>query len=69
MSTHSENVTRPEFKHPASIVSGVVPGTVLEAHEPKGVPVREMWQYHKDHMELVSPLNRRKFRVLVVGTL
>ena len=68
MSTHSETVTRPEFQHPASIVPGVVPGTILESHEPKGVPTKEMWQYHKDHMELVSPLNRRKFKVLVVGT-
>ena len=50
MSTHSETVTRPEFQHPASIVPGVVPGTILESHEPKGVPTKEMWQYHKDHM-------------------
>ena len=69
MSTHSETVTRPEFQHPASIVPGVVPGTILESHEPKGVPTKEMWQYHKDHMELVSPLNRRKFKILVVGTI
>ncbi|MCS4489747.1 fumarate reductase/succinate dehydrogenase flavoprotein subunit [Corynebacterium sp. ES2775-CONJ] len=68
MSINSETVTRPEFRHPESIVPGVRPGTILESHEPKGVSTREMWQYHKDHMELVSPLNRRKFRILVVGT-
>ena len=30
--------------------------------------MKDMWQYQKDHMDLVSPLNRRKFTVLVVGT-
>lgn len=68
MSNHAVTEARPEFNHPASIVPGVVPGTVLTANEPTGVSTRDMWQYHKDHMELVSPLNRRKFRVLVVGT-
>ncbi|MCQ9351750.1 fumarate reductase/succinate dehydrogenase flavoprotein subunit [Corynebacterium sp. 153RC1] len=68
MSIHAETTPRPEFNHPVSIVPGVRPGTVLDANEPKGVPTKDMWQYQKDHMELVSPLNRRKFRVLVVGT-
>ena len=68
MSNHAVTEARPEFNHPASIVPGVVPGAVLTANEPTGVSTRDMWQYHKDHMELVSPLNRRKFRVLVVGT-
>ena len=58
----------PDFSHPKSIVDGVSAGRILESHEPHGVPMKDMWNYHKDHMELVSPLNRRKFTVLVVGT-
>lgn len=68
MSIQADTTPRPEFNHPASIVPGVRPGTVLDSAEPKGVPTKDMWEYQKDHMELVSPLNRRKFRVLVVGT-
>lgn len=68
MSTHSETITATQFKHPESVVPGVKAGTVLEAAEPKGVPTKEMWEYQKNHMNLVSPLNRRKFRILVVGT-
>lgn len=68
MSTNNETATRPEFEHPASSVEGVTPGTVLDANEPVGVPTKDMWQHNKDHMNLVSPLNRRKFKVLVVGT-
>ncbi|QNE88804.1 fumarate reductase/succinate dehydrogenase flavoprotein subunit [Corynebacterium incognita] len=60
--------TETAFNHPQSVVEGVTAGAVLDSHEPKGVPMREMWDYQKDHMELVSPLNRRKFEVLVVGT-
>ncbi|WIM67983.1 fumarate reductase/succinate dehydrogenase flavoprotein subunit [Corynebacterium breve] len=66
--TITENAPRAEFNHPASIVDGVSAGTILENAEPKGVPTKDMWEYQKDHMELVSPLNRRKFTVLVVGT-
>ena len=66
--SNTETASRPEFRHPASIVEGVVPGTVLDNAEPKGVPTKEMWDYQKEHMNLVSPLNRRKFKVLVVGT-
>lgn len=58
----------PNFSHPKSIVDGVSAGNILESHEPHGVPMKDMWNYHKDHMDLVSPLNRRKFTVLVVGT-
>ncbi|MGI0541500.1 fumarate reductase/succinate dehydrogenase flavoprotein subunit [Corynebacterium aquatimens] len=46
----------------------MTPGTILENNEPKGIPMRDMWEYQKDHMNLVSPLNRRKFTVIVVGT-
>ncbi len=66
--SNTETVTQPEFTQPASAVPGVAPGTVLDANEPRGVPTKDMWGYQKDHMELVSPLNRRKFTVLVVGT-
>ncbi|WP_312714870.1 fumarate reductase/succinate dehydrogenase flavoprotein subunit [Corynebacterium flavescens] len=59
---------RPDFSQPESIVSGVSLGSILESNEPHGVPMRDMWDYQKDHMELVSPLNRRKFEILVVGT-
>ncbi|MGP6174772.1 fumarate reductase/succinate dehydrogenase flavoprotein subunit [Corynebacterium sp. A21] len=71
MSSNTEAATRPEFEqfsHPASAVAGVVPGTVLNPNEPVGVPTKDMWEYQKDHMNLVSPLNRRKFKILIVGT-
>ncbi len=57
-----------DFTNPKSKAAGVVPGNILENNEPKGIPMRDMWTYQKDHMELVSPLNRRKFTVIVVGT-
>ncbi|WP_342318917.1 fumarate reductase/succinate dehydrogenase flavoprotein subunit [Corynebacterium mayonis] len=59
-----------EFRQPASAVEGVTPGHILDAAEPNRDEVRmkDMWEYQKDHMNLVSPLNRRKFTVLVVGT-
>ena len=58
----------PKFSHPQSIVPGVSAGNILESNEPHGVPMKDMWSHQKDHMQLVSPLNRRKFEVLVVGT-
>ncbi|QGU06323.1 Fumarate reductase flavoprotein subunit [Corynebacterium occultum] len=68
MSSNTETVANQEFQHPTSVVQGVVPGTVLDSNQPVGVPTKDMWQYNKDHMNLVSPLNRRKFKILVVGT-
>ena len=58
------------FRQPESVAPGVTPGHVLESNEPNRDEVRmkDMWAYQKDHMNLVSPLNRRKFTVLVVGT-
>ena len=56
------------FQAPQSIVEGVSVGSVLDAQVPEGVPTKDAWDYLKDHANLVSPLNRRKFRVLVVGT-
>ncbi|APT83899.1 fumarate reductase/succinate dehydrogenase flavoprotein subunit [Corynebacterium aquilae] len=68
MSTHSDTTVQPTFTAPASCVDGVTIGRVLDDAAPKNVPMRDAWQYHKDHMELVSPLNRRKFRIIVIGT-
>ncbi|MCP1388011.1 fumarate reductase/succinate dehydrogenase flavoprotein subunit [Corynebacterium sp. TA-R-1] len=58
------------FRQPESVVSGVTPGEILANAEPNRdkVRMRDMWEYQKDHMNLVSPLNRRKFTVIVVGT-
>ena len=66
--TDSVIADRAEFTAPQSSVAGVQVGTILDNAEPKGVPSKDMWQHQKDHMELVSPLNRRKFEVIVVGT-
>ncbi len=59
-----------EFRQPQSVVAGVTLGEILSASEPNRdeVRMRDMWEWQKDHMNLVSPLNRRKFTVLVVGT-
>ncbi|QNQ89499.1 succinate dehydrogenase (quinone) flavoprotein subunit [Corynebacterium poyangense] len=68
MSNNTDTAARKEFRQPGSIVSEVRPGSILDSHEPKGIPMKDMWEYQKDHMNLVSPLNRRKFTILVVGT-
>lgn len=47
--------------------AGVRAGTVLDAREPEG-PRETAWQRAKDNYRIVSPLNRRKFSVIVVGT-
>ncbi|HEU5088388.1 MAG TPA: FAD-binding protein, partial [Roseiflexaceae bacterium] len=39
----------------------------LNAHTPAG-PLEDKWDTHKFEMKLVSPANKRKFTVLVVGT-
>ena len=59
-----------EFRQPESAVSGVTLGEILASAEPNRdeVRMRDMWEWQKDHMQLVSPLNRRKFTVIVVGT-
>ena len=68
MTTTELKREHPNFSHPKSIVEGVSAGNILESQEPHGVPMKDMWAHHVDHMNLVSPLNRRKFEVLVVGT-
>lgn len=58
-----------DFQAPESAVEGVVIGKVLGDNSPGSkVSMKDHWQYQKDHANLVSPLNRRKFRVMVVGT-
>ena len=39
----------------------------LNAHIPSG-PLAEKWDNHRFSAKLVNPANRRKFKVLVVGT-
>lgn len=39
----------------------------LDAKIPAG-PLEEKWQRHKSDIKLVSPANKRKFKILVVGT-
>jgi succinate dehydrogenase / fumarate reductase, flavoprotein subunit len=41
--------------------------TVLDAKVPKG-PIAEMWDNHRFSIRLVNPANKRKYRVIVVGT-
>src|SRR5213596_1116569 len=39
----------------------------LDAKIPSG-PLAEKWTNHKDHSRLISPNNRRKFEIIVVGS-
>ena len=39
----------------------------LNAHIPEG-PLGDKWTNHKFKMNLVNPANKRKYRVIVVGT-
>ena len=39
----------------------------LESKVPGG-PVQQKWDRHRFEMKLVNPANKRKFRVIVVGT-
>ena len=56
------------FTAPASSVAGVEIGKVLKDNAPHEVSQDKQWEYAKDHFGLVSPLNRNKFRILIVGT-
>ena len=56
------------FTAPESSVDGVTVGKVLKDNSPHEVGQDQQWTYAKDHFGLVSPLNRNKFRVLIVGT-
>ncbi len=39
----------------------------LDSRVPPG-PLTEKWDQHRFHMKLVNPANKRKYRILVVGT-
>ncbi len=39
----------------------------LDAKIPAG-PLEQKWQHHKDQLKLVSPANKPKYRIIVVGT-
>lgn len=40
---------------------------MLDSKVPSG-PIETKWQYHKGHIKLVNPANKRKFTILVVGS-
>jgi len=40
---------------------------LLDGKVPKG-PIEDRWRQHKFDMKLVAPHNRRRFKVIVVGT-
>ncbi len=40
----------------------------FESKEPKGVDIKDMWSVHKSNLRLVSPNNRDKIEIIVVGT-
>ncbi len=42
-------------------------GMRLDAHVPDG-PIERKWDRHRADLKLVNPANKRKFRILVVGT-
>jgi succinate dehydrogenase / fumarate reductase, flavoprotein subunit len=44
-----------------------VSGPALDARVPEG-PLAEKWDHHKFAVRLVNPANRRKFRIVVVGS-
>ena len=39
----------------------------LDSRVPSG-PLQDKWRSHRDHSRLVSPNNRRKYEVIVVGS-
>jgi len=45
----------------------VNPDGTLNSHAPEG-PLAEKWDNHKFNIKLVNPANKRKFKVIVVGT-
>lgn len=66
----AEEQTRPAgpgFTAPPVTVPGATKGRILDGRVPDGDPATA-WQRRRDSYSLVSPLNRRKFTVVVVGT-
>lgn len=56
------------FQAPESQVDGVAVGKVIGDNAPHEVSQQQQWRFDKEHFKLVSPLNRAKFKVLIVGT-
>jgi succinate dehydrogenase / fumarate reductase, flavoprotein subunit len=50
-----------------SFVEPLSADPALDARIPEG-PIQEMWDQHRFDMRLVAPHNRRRFKVIVVGT-
>lgn len=46
----------------------ITQGSTLSSRIPEGVTPDQRWNEHKQRLRLVSPSNRRKFRIIVVGT-
>jgi len=40
----------------------------FDSKEPKGVDIKDMWSVHKSRLRLVSPNNRDKIEIIIVGT-
>ncbi len=40
---------------------------MLNPHVPGG-PLAQKWMHHRDHLKLVNPANKRKYKIIVVGT-
>jgi len=40
---------------------------MLNSNVPDG-PLQQKWTHHRDHLKLVNPANKRKYKVIVVGT-
>ena len=55
-----------EIQSPEYRISANMIGT-LDPKIPHG-PLDEKWRSHRDHSRLVSPNNRRKFEIIVVGS-
>lgn len=47
--------------------SPIVEGTPMDCKSPKG-PIAEAWEKYKFNLKLVNPANKRKYKVIVVGT-
>lgn len=65
--TAGDEPEREEFVASPARAQGVKVGKRVESGVPKGDPATA-WARRKDEYALVSPLNRGKFRVVVVGT-
>lgn len=67
MTTTDSASAAKDFVAPSSVVPGVKIGGVLDGQVPDS-PTPVAWDEAMAHFRLVSPLNRRKFTIIVVGT-